>query len=66
MKCPICNKPSKVLDVRERKNETKVRRRQCKNGHDFISYEVSYERMSVLLDYEKGFLKVRSIVEDYE
>jgi transcriptional regulator NrdR family protein len=63
MKCPVCNKPTLVKDVRERKNEAKMRRRVCPNGHAFRSYELSEERMTELLDYETIINRMRNILK---
>lgn len=66
MNCPICDKPSRVLDVRNRKNESRMRRRECsKCAHRFNSFELSEERLAVLLDYERYFLKSEKLIEDY-
>ncbi|MEK5390189.1 hypothetical protein NSQ59_07365 [Margalitia sp. FSL K6-0131] len=66
MKCPICNKQSKVFDVRHPKNESKRRSRICENGHTFRSYELSEERFQELLDYEKYYFKVQELSRTYD
>lgn len=66
MKCPICNKPSRVLDVRERRREAKTRRRLCKNGHAFLSYEITEERLAELLDFERAYEKMQTVVREFE
>ena len=40
MKCPVCGAWSEVLDTREGRNESVRRRRQCGNGHRFVTLEV--------------------------
>jgi transcriptional regulator NrdR family protein len=40
MKCPVCGAWSEVLDTREGQNESVRRRRQCGNGHRFVTLEV--------------------------
>ncbi|WP_370222027.1 hypothetical protein [Cytobacillus sp.] len=66
MKCPICQSGSKVKDVREKRRESKTRKRVCENGHSFLSYEVSEERLAELLDYEKAFNKIQEVMEKYD
>lgn len=60
MDCPVCNKHSKVYDVRQRK-KARMRRRICPNGHSFLSYEVSEVRLNELLKYETLFLRIQTI-----
>ena len=64
MKCPICSAESIVKDVRDR-NDYRIRRRECKNGHFFSSYEIPDERMTELLNFEKTVKKVQSLIEEY-
>lgn len=66
MKCPICNKPSHVKEVRDTKNESRRRTRECSNGHSFRSYELSEERHAELLDYEKAFYKIQVVMQTYD
>lgn len=66
MKCPICQKQSKVFDVRQVKNESKRRSRVCENGHTFRSYELSDERFQELLDYEKLAIKMHDLLNAYD
>jgi hypothetical protein len=66
MDCPICNKPSSVKDVRQRRRETRTRKRVCENGHSFLTYEITEERMAELLDYERAFEKMKEIMKKYE
>lgn len=40
MKCPVCGAWTEVLDTREGRNESVRRRRQCGNGHRFVTLEV--------------------------
>lgn len=65
MKCPYCRKPSKVLDVRERRREAKTRSRLCNNGHRFISYEITEERLAELLDFERAYEKMQTVVKEF-
>ncbi|MBG9656082.1 hypothetical protein ACOSZF_21660 [Cytobacillus firmus] len=66
MKCPICQSSSKVKDVREKRRDSKTRKRVCEKGHSFLSYEVSEERLAELLDYEKAFFKMQELLEKYD
>lgn len=67
MKCPVCNKDASVVDVRTRKNESKMRRRECVQcSLRFNTYELSEDRLAVLLDYERAFLKMQEIIEKYQ
>lgn len=43
-----------------------MRRRECKKcAYRFNSFELSEERLAVLLDYERYFLKSEKLIEDY-
>lgn len=66
MNCAICNSKSMVKDVRNRKKENKMRRRECEKGHIFLSYEITEERMVELLDCETAFRKIQGVISDYE
>lgn len=39
MKCPKCHKPTKVIDKRDSSDHIIRRRRECKEGHRFTTYE---------------------------
>ncbi|MBT2696368.1 hypothetical protein J7E79_02815 [Bacillus sp. ISL-40] len=62
MNCHICDKSTKVYDVRQRK-KARVRRRVCLAGHAFLTYEVNEDRFNELLKYETLFLRIQNIVE---
>lgn len=40
MKCPTCGAWSSVLDTRTGPHESQRRRRECANGHRFVTLEV--------------------------
>lgn len=40
MKCPLCGAASDVLDTRPGRVDTTRRRRECHNGHRFVTVEV--------------------------
>lgn len=46
MKCPLCGVWSEVLDTRAGVHDSVRRRRQCGNGHRFVTYEVTEPSIS--------------------
>lgn len=66
MDCPICGKHSTVKDVRQKRREARTRKRVCENGHFFLSYEISEERLLELLDYEKVYEKMQDLLKTYD